>query len=146
MLRPGSAGRVAVAPAGAPAGYCCVRAGDGSGQCADRGGVRGVLSVPDHKCSYGHESSSFSHLFDHSSRFWSVGPSLTETVFDGGLRRATVNQFVTTYNADVAGYRQTVLTAFQQVEDSLAAVRLLSQQILQQQQAVRRLRRLWIWR
>jgi outer membrane protein TolC len=65
-----------------------------------------------------------------------VGPSLSETVYDGGLRRATVNQFITTYNADVASYRQTVLTAFQQVEDSLASVRLLSQQILKQQQAV----------
>ncbi len=65
------------------------------------------------------------------------GRSLSETIYDGGLRRATVNQFITTYNADVATYRQTVLTAFQQVEDSLAAVRLLSQQILKQQQAVK---------
>ncbi len=47
-----------------------------------------------------------------------------------------MNQFITTYNADVASYRQTVLTAFQQVEDSLASVRILSQQILKQQQAV----------
>ena len=86
--------------------------------------------------SYGYESSNFSHFFDLPSRFWSVGPSLSETVYDGGLRRATVNQFITTYNADVASYRQTVLTAFQQVEDGLAAVRILSQQILKQQQAV----------
>jgi NodT family efflux transporter outer membrane factor (OMF) lipoprotein len=86
--------------------------------------------------SYGHESTNFSHFFNQPSRFWSVGPSLSETIYDGGLRRATVNQFITTYNADVASYRQTVLTAFQQVEDSLAAVRLLSQQILKQQQAV----------
>ena len=86
--------------------------------------------------SYGYESSDFSHFFNLPSRFWSVGPTLSETVYDGGLRRATVNQFITTYNADVAGYRQTVLTAFQQVEDNLAAVRLLSQQILKQQQAV----------
>jgi outer membrane protein TolC len=61
---------------------------------------------------------------------------MSETIYDGGLRRATVNQFITTYNADIATYRQTVLTAFQQVEDSLAAVRLLSQQVLKQQQAV----------
>ena len=61
---------------------------------------------------------------------------MSETIYDGGLRRATVNQFITTYNADVASYRQTVLTAFQQVEDNLAAVRLLSQQIQKQQQAV----------
>jgi len=86
--------------------------------------------------SYGHESTNFSHFFDQPSRFWSVGPSLSETIYDGGLRRATVNQFITTYNADVASYRQTVLTAFQQVEDSLASVRLLSQQIVKQQQAV----------
>ena len=87
--------------------------------------------------SYGYESTNFSHFFDLPSRFWSVGPSMSETVYDGGLRRATVNQFITTYNADVASYRQTVLTAFQQVEDSLAAVRLLSQQVLKQEQAVK---------
>lgn len=86
--------------------------------------------------SYGYESSNFNHFFNLGSKFWSVGPSMSETIYDGGLRRATVNQFITTYNADVATYRQTVLTAFQQVEDSLAAVRLLSQQILKQQQAV----------
>jgi NodT family efflux transporter outer membrane factor (OMF) lipoprotein len=86
--------------------------------------------------SYGYQSSNFSHFFNLASKFWSVGPSMSETIYDGGLRRATVNQFITTYNADVATYRQTVLTAFQQVEDSLAAVRLLSQQILKQQQAV----------
>jgi NodT family efflux transporter outer membrane factor (OMF) lipoprotein len=86
--------------------------------------------------SGGFDSSTWKHLFDWPSRVWSIGPSVSETVYDGGLRRATVNQFITTYNADVATYRQTVLTAFQQVEDSLAAVRLLSQQILKQQQAV----------
>jgi NodT family efflux transporter outer membrane factor (OMF) lipoprotein len=86
--------------------------------------------------SYGYQSSNFSHFFNLPSRFWSVGPSLSETIYDGGLRRATVNQFITTYNADVASYRQTVLTAFQQVEDSLASVRILSQQILKQEQAV----------
>ena len=56
--------------------------------------------------------------------------------FDAGLRRATVNQFIATYNASVAGYRQTVLTAFQQVEDSLAGVRILSQEIVKQRRAV----------
>jgi NodT family efflux transporter outer membrane factor (OMF) lipoprotein len=86
--------------------------------------------------SYGYQSSNFSHFFNLSSKFWSVGPTVSETIYDGGLRRATVNQFITTYNADVATYRQTVLTAFQQVEDYLAAVRILSQQILKQQQAV----------
>lgn len=85
--------------------------------------------------SGGLESSAWSHLFDWSSRFWSVGPAVSETIYDGGLRRATVNQFISTYNADVASYRQTVLTAFQQVEDSLSSTRILSHQIQQQQDA-----------
>jgi NodT family efflux transporter outer membrane factor (OMF) lipoprotein len=85
----------------------------------------------------GFESSTLKHLFDWPSRFWSVGPSVSETIFDAGLRRATVNQYVATYNADVASYRQTVLTAFQQVEDYLAAVRILSQQVVQTEAAVK---------
>jgi len=84
----------------------------------------------------GFESSVFGHLLDWSSRFWSVGPSMSETIFDAGLRRAAVNQYIEVYNANVAAYRQTVLIAFQQVEDYLAAVRILSQQILLQQQAM----------
>src|ERR1700691_4379188 len=86
--------------------------------------------------SGGVESSAIGKLLDAASRFWSVGPSLSETVYDGGLRRATVNQYIATYNANVAAYRQAVLTAFQQVEDSLAAVRILSLQIRRQQEAV----------
>jgi NodT family efflux transporter outer membrane factor (OMF) lipoprotein len=86
--------------------------------------------------SGGVESSAIGKLLDAASRFWSVGPSLSETVYDGGLRRATVNQYIATYNADLAAYRQSVLTAFQQVEDSLAAVRILSQQLVRQQEAV----------
>jgi NodT family efflux transporter outer membrane factor (OMF) lipoprotein len=84
----------------------------------------------------GFESSALKNLLTWPSRFWSVGPSLSETIFDAGLRRATVNQYVAVYNANVAGYRQTVLTAFQQVEDSLAAERIMSKQVQQQQQAV----------
>jgi NodT family efflux transporter outer membrane factor (OMF) lipoprotein len=87
--------------------------------------------------SGGFESSSLTNLLSYSSRFWSVGPSVSETIFDAGLRHATVLQFEATYNANVAGYRQTVLTAFQQVEDFLAVVRILSQQIELQQQAVK---------
>ena len=84
----------------------------------------------------GFESSSFTSWFAWPSRFWSIGTSLSETIFDAGLRRATVRQFIALYNADVAGYRQTVLTAFQQVEDSLAAERILSQQTEKQKEAV----------
>jgi NodT family efflux transporter outer membrane factor (OMF) lipoprotein len=83
----------------------------------------------------GVQSSSWANLFNWSSRFWSVGPSVSQTVYDGGLRRATVRQYTAVYNANVANYRQTVLTAFQQVEDYLSTVRILSQQIQQQQLA-----------
>src|SRR5271154_5879453 len=80
----------------------------------------------------GFSSSAIQTLLAWPSRIWSVGTSLSETIFDAGLRRATVQQYIATYNADVAGYRQTVLTAFQQVEDSMAAVRILSKQIQEQ--------------
>jgi NodT family efflux transporter outer membrane factor (OMF) lipoprotein len=84
----------------------------------------------------GFESSSLAHWLSWPSRFWSVGASLSETVFDAGLRRATVQQYTATYNADVASYRQTVLAAFQQVEDALAEVRILSNEVQQEQEAV----------
>lgn len=84
----------------------------------------------------GFESSTLQQLLSWPSRFWSIGGSLSQTLFDAGLRRATVDQFIATYNAAVAGYRQTILTAFQQVEDNLAAVRILSQEIQKLQQAV----------
>ena len=66
----------------------------------------------------------------------SAPPTMIGRPASSGLRRATVRQFIALYNADVAGYRQTVLTAFQQVEDSLAAERILSEQTEKQKQAV----------
>jgi len=84
----------------------------------------------------GFENSAFHDWLSWPSRFWSIGASLPETLFDAGLRRATVQQFTATYNADLAAYRQTVLSAFQQVEDGLAEVRILSKEIQQEQQAV----------
>jgi NodT family efflux transporter outer membrane factor (OMF) lipoprotein len=85
----------------------------------------------------GLQSSTFKHLFDISSRFWSIGPSVSQVVFDGGLYRAQLHQYEATYNADLSSYRQTVLTAFQQVEDALSATRIYSQQILAQDEAVK---------
>ena len=85
----------------------------------------------------GFQSSAISQWFSWPSRFWSVGASVSEPLFDAGLRRATVQQDVATYNADLATYRQTVLTAFQQVEDALAQVRILSQQIVQEKAALK---------
>lgn len=85
--------------------------------------------------SGGTESSLFKHLLDWPSRFWSVGGSAAQPLFEVGLTAAK-HQVVATYNADVATYRQTVLTAFQQVEDNLAATRILSRQIEQQRSVV----------
>jgi NodT family efflux transporter outer membrane factor (OMF) lipoprotein len=87
--------------------------------------------------SGGFESASTSSLLNWSSRVWSVGAGLAQSIFDAGLRRATVQQFRAAYDATVAQYRQTVLTAFQQVEDDLASLRILARQIEQQETAVK---------
>jgi len=84
----------------------------------------------------GFGNSSITSWFTWPSRFWSVGPSLAETIFDAGLRKATVEQYRATYDQTVANYRQTVLSAFQEVEDNLAALRILSDDIEQQDAAV----------
>jgi outer membrane protein TolC len=86
--------------------------------------------------SIGFQSSSVSNWFTWPSKFFSLGPSATETIFDGGLRRGTLDQYKAQYEADAAAYRQTVLTAFQQTEDYLASIRLLGQQRGEQQDAV----------
>jgi NodT family efflux transporter outer membrane factor (OMF) lipoprotein len=86
--------------------------------------------------SGGWEAAAIKNLFTAPARFWSLGASASETIFDGGLRRATLRQYTAQFNADVAAYRQTVLTAFQQVEDYIATVRVLSQQIERQKAAV----------
>ncbi len=75
--------------------------------------------------------------FSWPSRFWSIGPQAAETIFAGGKRRAQLDQARAFYDANVAGYRQTVLTAFQQVEDNLAALRLLSDEAATADQTVR---------
>ncbi len=85
--------------------------------------------------SGGFDSYLFKHLVDWPSRFWSVGPSFSAPIFNAALK-AELHQYVAIYNADVATYRQTVLTAFQQVEDYLAQTRILSQQIEQQRAAL----------
>jgi NodT family efflux transporter outer membrane factor (OMF) lipoprotein len=84
----------------------------------------------------GFESSSFTSWFSWPSRFFSVGPAAAETIFDAGLRRATMQQYRAQYDETVANYRQTVLTAFQQVEDNLASLRILSVEIQYQDTAV----------
>jgi NodT family efflux transporter outer membrane factor (OMF) lipoprotein len=84
----------------------------------------------------GFESTASANWLTWPSRFWSVGPSVAETLFDAGLRNATVEQYPAADDPTVAHYRQTVLPAFQQVEDKLAAPRILSLEIRQQDAAV----------
>jgi NodT family efflux transporter outer membrane factor (OMF) lipoprotein len=87
--------------------------------------------------SGGVESSEITTLFSVPALFWSAGAAASETIFDAGLRKATIAQYTATYNADVATYRQTVLTAFQQVEDYIATLRVTSAQIVQEDIAVK---------
>jgi NodT family efflux transporter outer membrane factor (OMF) lipoprotein len=81
-------------------------------------------------------STAITTWFTWPSRLWSVGASLSETLFDAGLRKATVEQFRAQYDETVANYRETVLTGFQQVEDNLSSLRILEMEIQQQDTAV----------
>jgi NodT family efflux transporter outer membrane factor (OMF) lipoprotein len=83
----------------------------------------------------GLQGSSALNWFNWPSRFWAVGPTFSETLFDAGRRRSAKNITVAQYDANVANYRQTVLTAFQQVEDNLAAIRVLTNEAQQQHEA-----------
>ncbi|MFM0734861.1 efflux transporter outer membrane subunit [Paraburkholderia sediminicola] len=84
----------------------------------------------------GFENSVFSQLLTAPSRFWTLGPQLAATIFDAGLRQAKTEAARAAYDQDVATYRQTILTAFQDVEDNLASQRILEQEIVVQRQAV----------
>jgi NodT family efflux transporter outer membrane factor (OMF) lipoprotein len=81
------------------------------------------------------QNNDLSGLFSVPGLAWAIGPSLTQTLLDGGLRRATVAAARANYDSLVASYRQTVLAAFQNVEDNLAALRILKQQSIVQDQA-----------
>jgi NodT family efflux transporter outer membrane factor (OMF) lipoprotein len=86
--------------------------------------------------SAGFQSLSIAKWLSWPSRVWSVGPGLAQTIFDAGLRRATVQQFQASYDQTVANYRQTVLAAFQEVEDNLSALRVLTQVVEQRDSAI----------
>jgi outer membrane protein TolC len=73
--------------------------------------------------------------FDWPSRFWAVGATLSETLFDAGRRRATTESALAAYDGNVANYRQTVPNAYQQVEDNLAALHILNTESTQQHSA-----------
>ncbi len=87
--------------------------------------------------SAGSQTAVFLDLLSWPSRFWSLGPQLAQTLFDGGRRRAQVKVTQANYDATVANYRQTVLTSFQQVEDNLAQLRLLAEESVITDRAVK---------
>lgn len=84
----------------------------------------------------GYQNSVLSKLFTLPSRFWSVGPALAATLFDAGLRHAQTDAARAAYDSQVAVYRQTVLGAFQEIEDALSSQRILAQEVVVQRQAV----------
>jgi NodT family efflux transporter outer membrane factor (OMF) lipoprotein len=87
--------------------------------------------------SAGFASTSIADWLSWPDRLWSLGPALAQTLFDGGRRRAVTEQAKAGYDATVAAYRQVVLTAFQEVEDNLAALRILADEAQQQETAVK---------
>jgi len=84
----------------------------------------------------GYTSPDVSILFNGPSRQWSIGPSIAQSIFDAGLRRSQTEQAIASYDATVANYRQVTLTAFQEVEDNLAALRILEEEARLEQDAV----------
>jgi NodT family efflux transporter outer membrane factor (OMF) lipoprotein len=91
--------------------------------------------------STGFRAADIANLFSTPARAWSLGASATQPLFDAGLRRSQTDQAVAVYDEDVATYRQTVLTAFQEVEDNLAALRILEQEAAMQEEVVAAARR-----
>jgi NodT family efflux transporter outer membrane factor (OMF) lipoprotein len=87
--------------------------------------------------SGGYQGSSFANLFTLPNRFWSLSPALAATLFDAGAHSAQKQQAIAAFDKSVAIYRQTVLTGFQEVEDNLAALRILEQEAEVQDQAAR---------
>ena len=77
----------------------------------------------------------FSNLLSASNYIWAAGPTATQNIFDFGRRKSVSENAAAGYDETVANYRQTTLTAFQQVEDNLAALRVLQQEALIQHRA-----------
>ncbi len=85
---------------------------------------------------YGFTSPDASILFTGPSRLWSIGPTIAQSLFDAGLRRSQTEQAIAAYDATVANYRQVTLTALQEVEDNLAALRILAEEARSEEEAV----------
>jgi NodT family efflux transporter outer membrane factor (OMF) lipoprotein len=86
--------------------------------------------------STGYQSTHLATWFNAPARFWSLGAALAQTLFDGGARAAQNAQAMAAYDAQVANYRQTVLNSFREVEDNLAALRILEEAAAVQEEAV----------
>ncbi len=133
----GDAGRRAVGAARAPSGH---RAAERRIAAANAQiGVAQAAFFPSLTLSAlgGFQNSALGNLLSLPSRFWSLGAALAQTLFDGGLRTAQKAQAIAAYDETVATYRPTVLTAFQEVEDNLAALALLEQEAAVQDDAVK---------
>ncbi len=89
----------------------------------------------------GLENSSFTNWLKWPSRFFSAGPNISELLFDAGRRGAVLAENQANFDSTIAAYRQTVLTAFQQVEDNLSALRVMQQEALTVDKAVASARR-----
>ncbi|WP_120430801.1 efflux transporter outer membrane subunit [Acinetobacter baylyi] len=101
-------------------------------------GVAKLAVFPDFSLggNLGYKSSKLSNLFSAPNFIWSVGPTLAATLFDGGLRHAQTEQAKASYDASAAVYKQTVMSAIQNVEDNIAAQYLLSKEVAHEQQSL----------
>jgi len=93
--------------------------------------------VLDLSATVGYRNDQWAGLLSAPNRLWSLGASLVQTIFDGGARSASIDAAKASYDASVANYRQTVLSAFQEVEDNLATLRVLAQESVYENEAVR---------
>jgi NodT family efflux transporter outer membrane factor (OMF) lipoprotein len=134
--------RLPVIPVGVPSGLLERRPDIAAGErrmaeANDQIGIARAAFFPTLTISAtgGFQGTSAISWFTWPSRFWGVGPQLSQTLFDAGRRRATSEAADANYDGTVATYRQTALTAFQEVEDNLAALRILEKEAQQQQEA-----------
>jgi len=110
---------------------------NGCSQCSNRCREGGLLSSHNTGLDQAEfDAATLSKWLIWPSRFWSIGETAAQTILDFGLRGAQTDQAIAAYDASVATYRQSVLTGFQEVEDNLAALRILEEEAAMQDEAV----------
>jgi hypothetical protein len=127
-------------PARTPPRHCRGGTAHGCGERADRRGRSRVLPVADIVCVGRISEFEFIGLADRAQPFLVAWTAAGTDLFDGGLRRAQTDQAIAAYDANVAGYRQTVLNGFKEVEDNLVALRILQEEAAVQDEAVQSVR------